>query len=113
MSPGRPDRPLRRWRHPGKKQVFEEVGDGTVRVIADDGRTGIFELSGRYVMGDLTQASVHMIVWTGQPHLPEAFDYRWTLLPIDVERESGWPEVQERAIEALCAIKADDRSEKG
>ena len=27
-------RGLRRWRHPGMKQTFQELGDGTVRVLS-------------------------------------------------------------------------------
>jgi hypothetical protein len=91
-------RGLRRWRHPGMKQTFQEVGDGTVRVTDDDGRSGVFQVDGRYISGDLTQVSKHMLVWTGGDWLPEATNYRWTLIPVDVNRPSGWPAEQEKAL---------------
>jgi len=84
-------RVLRRWRHPSMKQFFQQLEDGTVRVTGDDGRSGIFHVDGRYISGDLTQASKHMLVWTGQPELPEIYNYRWTLVPVDTDRPSGWP----------------------
>jgi hypothetical protein len=87
-----PSRVLRRWRHPSMKQDFQQLEDGTVRVTGDDGRSGIFQVDGRYISGDLTQASKHMLVWTGQPELPQLYNYRWTLVPVDIDRPSGWPE---------------------
>jgi hypothetical protein len=91
-------RGLRRWRHPGMQQTFQEVGDGTVRVTADDGRSGLFHADGRYISGDLTQVSKHMLVWTADSWLPDVCNYRWTMVPVDIDRPSGWPEEQEKAL---------------
>lgn len=84
-------RGLRRWRLPPKKQTFEQQADGTVKVTADDGRVGHFNPDGSYISGDLTQASMQMIVWVSDPWLPEECDYRWTQVPMDIDRPSGWP----------------------
>jgi hypothetical protein len=89
---------LRKWRYPLEKQEYEEVGDGTVRVTCDDGRSGLFTVNGRYLEGDLTQASLHMLVWTGGPRLPDECTFRWTEVPIDINRPSGWPEHLEKVL---------------
>lgn len=78
------------------KQIYEELGGGRVRVTNRDGKTGVFHYDGRWIEGDVREANVNMLIFTGGPNLPEAFDYRWTTLPSDPERESGWPEEQER-----------------
>jgi hypothetical protein len=99
------NRPLRRWRHPGTKEYYQQLADGTVEVTRDDGRSGIFHVDGRYISGDLTQVSKHMLVWTGQPELPDAFNYRWTMVPVDIERPSGWPEEQDAIWKQLGEAK--------
>lgn len=93
------NRGLRRWRFPAKKQTFQEMPDGTVQVTADDGRVGLFQSNGKYISGDLTQASKQMIVWCSDPRLPPACDHRWNILPVDVSRPSGWPEDLEKVLE--------------
>ena len=93
----RPDgRPFRKHRYGPMKQTFEEIPDGRVRVTADDGRWGIFHWNGPWIEGDLTQANVHMLVWTGGPDTPPEFRYRWSEVPVDPSRPSGWPEMYER-----------------
>jgi len=92
------DRPLRKYRHVAMKQTFEELGDGLVKVTADDGRTGVFQWRGPHVEGELTQANVHMLVWTGGPDLPDDCRFHWIETPIDVDRPSGWPEEYEKRL---------------
>ena len=93
----RPDgRPWRKYRYIPAKQTFEELPDGRVRVTADDGRWGIFRWNGPWIEGELTQANVHMLVWCGGPDTPAEFHYRWTDVPIDINRPSGWPEEYEK-----------------
>lgn len=91
-------RGLRRWRYVLKKQVFEELGDGTVRVTCDDGRVGLFKTDGSYISGDLTQASMQMIVWVSDPKLPLEVDLRWPMFPVDIDRPSGFPEAVEKVL---------------
>ncbi|MDB5159704.1 MAG: hypothetical protein JWR50_4411 [Mucilaginibacter sp.] len=88
----------RKYYHVACKQTFEEIGDGLVRVTTADGREGIFKSTGQWVEGELTEANLHMLVWTGGPRLPQDFRYRWTEIPIDISRPSGWPEHLERAL---------------
>jgi len=89
---------LRKWRYPHMKETYEEVGDGTVRVTRDDGRSGIFSLDGKHLSGDLTHANIGMLLWTGSPHLPDECDYSWKEVPCDPERPSGWPEQLEKTL---------------
>jgi len=91
-------RGLRRWRYPLKKQLFEEQADGTVKVTCDDGRVGHFNADGTYISGDLTQVSLQMLVWVTDPWLPEECDYRWTQVPVDINRPSGWSEQLEKTL---------------
>ena len=86
-----PSRGLRRWRHPHKKQTYEEMGDGTVRVTDDDGKVGLFEADGAYISGELTQASMQMCLWVTAAWIPDECDYRWNQVPVDMSRSSGWP----------------------
>ncbi len=89
---------LRRWRYPLRKQLYEEQADGTCKVTSDDGRVGVFKVDGTYLSGDLTQASLHMLVWVAGPRLPDECDFRWTQVPVDISRPSGWPEPQEEIL---------------
>jgi len=89
---------LRRWRHPVRKQTYEEMGDGTCRVVCDDGREGLFDNNGRYLSGTLTQASREMIVWVTGPRMPPGCNFRWSEVPIDINRASGWPEDLEEVL---------------
>lgn len=95
----RPDgRPWRKYRYVRLKQTFEELPGGRVKVTTDDGRTGIFDWQGPWIEGELTQANTHMLCWTGGPILPDEMRFRYHLLPIDIDRPSGWPEYLEKAL---------------
>jgi hypothetical protein len=88
--------PLRKYYHVAEKLTFEELGDGTVRVSSEEGKSGIFHWDGRFVSGDLTTVNQHMLAYVGGPSVPKAFNYRWTeLLPV-IDRESGWREDHEK-----------------
>jgi len=86
---------LRRWRYALRKQTFEEIGDGTCRVTCDDGREGLFDSEGRYLSGNLTQVSREMVHWVTGPRMPPGCNFRWSQVPVDIERSSGWPEYLE------------------
>lgn len=85
-------RPWRKYRYPLFKQTFEELPDGRVLVVDDDGKRGLFHWNGPWIEGDITTVNLHMLVWTGGPDTPAEFHYRWTEVPIDINRPSGWPE---------------------
>jgi hypothetical protein len=95
---GHNQRPLRKYRYSAFHTTYEQQPDGTVLVTHDDGRKGRFALDGRYLEGDLTQANKHMVFMTGGPDLPDACRYRWGEVPVDINRPSGWPEEQEKAL---------------
>lgn len=91
--------PLRKYYYVALKQTYEELReDGKVRVTDENGRSGIFHYSGKYLDGELTQANTHMLVWCGGPTVPEECNYRWHEVPADIERSSGWPEHLERTL---------------
>ena len=92
MSALRNDPPLRKCRYVQGKQLFEELGDGRVRVICDDGREGLFTWDGHYIEGELTTTNEHMLRYVGGPDLPRACNFKWTILRAAPDRPSGWPE---------------------
>lgn len=91
-------RKLRKYYYVARKQTFEEVAGGLVRVTDAEGRWGLFEWGGKYLEGELTQASAHMLVWCGGPMQSDEFRYYWIETPIDVTRKSGWPEEYEALV---------------
>jgi hypothetical protein len=60
---------MRRKVHPLSHAVYEELGDGLVRVTKGE-QQGVFKATGQYVEGDLTFADLHMLVWVGGRELP-------------------------------------------
>jgi len=86
------ERPMRKYRYVGRKQTFEELPGGRVRVTTDDGKSGVFDWRGPWIEGDLTQANIHMLCWTGGPEFPDELRYRYHVLPVDIDQPSGWPE---------------------
>ena len=95
---------LRRYYMHVSHQTFEEIGDGLVRVTNRDGKTGVFKFTGEWVEGELHDASANMLMYTGGPDVHPAFSFRWTKLPTDPDRPSGWPEAQERILKASGTI---------
>lgn len=73
---------MRREPHPITGVVYEEIGDGLVRVEDKErGKYGIFKWDGTWIEGDLTHADHHMLIYIGGPDLPPGKDIFWTLLP--------------------------------
>ena len=69
--------------HPISGAVYEELGDGLVKV--DDkakGKSGIFKYDGTWLEGDLTQADLHYLGFIGGPTLPPEKDIIWAFLPV-------------------------------
>ena len=52
-------------------QTYEELGAGLVRVTEASGTSGVFRVNGEWVEGDLRQANIHMLIYTGGPTIPE------------------------------------------
>ena len=90
---------LRKYIHSEFNNVYEELGDGTVRVTEPSGKTGVFEISGRWIEGDFRDASLQMLIFTGGPMIPAEFNYRSNpVMYADTNRPSGWPEPCERIL---------------
>lgn len=68
--------------HPISGAVYQELGDGLVRVEDKaKGKSGTFRYDGVYIEGDLTYADPHMLIHIGGPDLPPGRDIFWSLLP--------------------------------
>ena len=62
-------------RHPVTGEEFELQDDGTIKVTdAVKGISGIFDLSGKHISGDLLFADPQMINWVGGPALQKKVD---------------------------------------
>lgn len=74
--------PKRRELNPFTGAVYEELGDGLVRI--DDkakGKWGVFRYDGTWIEGDLTYADPSMLLYVGGPDLPPGRDIPWVLMP--------------------------------
>ncbi len=82
---------MRRELHPFSGAVYEEVGDGTIRVeMKERGKYGLFKLDGTWLEGDLTHADPHMLQNVGGPTLPEGHDIFWMFMPpVEPEAPAG------------------------
>ena len=60
---------MRKKVHPLSHAVYEDMGDGLVRVTKG-GEMGVFKTTGQFVEGALTFADLHMLVWVGGCELP-------------------------------------------
>lgn len=54
--------------HPLTRGIYESLDDGLVEVT-EGGKTGRFDLTGRWRSGELRHADPHMILWVGGPQL--------------------------------------------
>lgn len=88
------------------QQIYEEIGEGRVRVTNRDGKSGVFDLNGRWIEGDVHDANVNMLVYTAGPEMPAGFSYRWLAVPADTRRPSGWPAPLEERLVAAGVLPA-------
>lgn len=73
---------MRREPHPISGAVYEEVGNGIVRVEdRAKGKSGLFKFDGTWLEGDLTHADPHLLRLIGGPDLPPGKDVNWMLMP--------------------------------
>ena len=54
-------------KHPFGRALYEQDGNGNVRVTDVDGRTGLFTQEGRWLEGELRESDPHMCGWVGGP----------------------------------------------
>jgi phenylpropionate dioxygenase-like ring-hydroxylating dioxygenase large terminal subunit len=73
---------MRREPHPYSGAVYEEVGDGTIRVEDKErGKSGRFNLDGSWIEGELTSADPNFLQFIGGPTLAAEHDVFWMFLP--------------------------------
>jgi hypothetical protein len=56
---------MRSIRHPLSGAIYDLTSEGTIKVTASDGKSGIFTANGTYVSGDLYFADPHLCGWIG------------------------------------------------
>jgi len=54
--------------HPFSKALYEQDGEGNVRV-SKDGLIGIFAIDGRYLSGEIREADPQLCGWVGGPQV--------------------------------------------
>lgn len=54
--------------HPFSKALYEQDGDGNVRVIDGD-RVGFFTTRGRHISGELRECDPQLCGWVGGPQI--------------------------------------------
>jgi len=73
---------IRKEPHPISGLIYEEIGDGNVRVTDEkNSKTGLFKWSGEWLEGNITYADPHLLFYVGGPNLPPDRDIFWTMLP--------------------------------
>jgi phenylpropionate dioxygenase-like ring-hydroxylating dioxygenase large terminal subunit len=72
----------RREPHPISGAIYEELGEGLVRVEDKaKNKFGIFRHDGAWIEGELTYADPHMLGYVGSPALPPGKDLYWGHMP--------------------------------
>lgn len=56
-------------RHPVSQCIYEDLGDGTVRVTTPEGRHGVFRHDGQWLRGELREVDDHLLGFVGGPQL--------------------------------------------
>jgi hypothetical protein len=64
---------MRTIRHPLSGATYDLLDDGTVQLVTKDGRTGIFDVHGRWLSGEAKHADPHLCLWIGGIELPNRF----------------------------------------
>jgi phenylpropionate dioxygenase-like ring-hydroxylating dioxygenase large terminal subunit len=73
---------MRREPHPLSGVIYEQAGDGVVRVREPGSdRYGLFSWRGEHLEGDITQADIHMLNYIGGPDLPLDHEVFWMAVP--------------------------------
>ena len=54
-------------RHPFTRALYEQDGDGHVRVLTTDGKVGLFAADGTWIHGDVFEADPQLCGWISGP----------------------------------------------
>ena len=72
---------MRQEPHPISGDLYEEVGEGLVRVQKKDGTWGLFRIDGTWVEGEVTHADPMMVLYVGGKDLPPGYDVFYLRTP--------------------------------
>lgn len=61
---------MRTIRHPLSGGTYDLLPDGNVQVVDRDGRTGVFDVGGVWVSGEVKQADPHLCLWIAGKQVP-------------------------------------------
>jgi hypothetical protein len=64
---------MRTIKHPLSGAVYDLDANGTITVVATDGRRGVFDAHGVWMSGEVKQADPHLCLWIGGKELPNRF----------------------------------------
>jgi hypothetical protein len=53
--------------HPFTGAVYENDGAGNIRVTTKDGRSGVFQVNGKWISGELRECDAQVCNWVGGP----------------------------------------------
>ncbi|MFN0096755.1 MAG: aromatic ring-hydroxylating dioxygenase subunit alpha [Dehalococcoidia bacterium] len=82
--------------HPISGALYEELGDGKVRVTKAK-KLGVFDWQGHHIEGNMTYADPHLLQWVGGPELPagiEAGDPRQRIRNMQMQQTARAAEAQ-------------------
>ena len=82
--------------HPISGMMYEELGDGLVKVSRGDS-AGVFRYDGTFIEGTITHADPHFLNFVGGPTLPEGRDLVRSVVPVEDTPELWDPDAAGRA----------------
>jgi len=56
-------------RHPFTGALYEQDGDGHIKVTRKDGTWGVFQRDGRWIRGEVEECDAQMCNWVGGPQV--------------------------------------------
>ena len=56
-------------RHPFTQALYEQDGQGNVRIAETDGRVGVYGTDGRWRSGDKVDVDFQLLGWVGGPRV--------------------------------------------
>ena len=67
--------------------IYESISEGVARVTMPDGRTGLFDHTGRWLDGELRESDPHLCLWVAGRQLPLGMKANTKDLPLESQNE--------------------------